>query len=221
MKEQYDNFFEKFLLAFAGPEWQSDLEQAKQEFYGSLGTEGDDMHGFESQSDLFFCWFLLTRPLEASKKTPLEMMVSGEAPVNLSDEESQYLAGLLKHEKSIYEVSKIKDQHVFLKDLFSGEKRKLICFDSLVGFEKGQYLSTWIWPLENQFYFVKGLCFHPDEPKKFIRKEISVFRKAKGKEKGPEFDDFFLAFIRMKLKADKYHHIRPRDIYTFSDKVKL
>ncbi len=221
MKEQYDAFFERLLLTFVGADWQNDLEQGKQEFYGSLGSGGEDLSGYERQVDLFFSWFLFTRLLESSKETPLEYVLSHPNTLPVNEQEERFLLGLAKHEKSIYEIQKIKDQQVFLKDLMNGEKRKVLCYESLVGFEKGQFLSTWIWAHEDQHYLIKGLCFHPDDSKAFLRKEIKKLRKASEKQKNSDFDDFFLATLRMKLKADKYHHIRPEDIYTLAEKVKL
>lgn len=214
MKTKYETFFERFLLAFVGPQWEKELEQAQQEFYGSLGAGGDELSGYEHQADLFFCWFLLNRPLGDQQMTPLESVLKGKVELPREGEEEAYLQGLAKYQQSLYEVLKVKDQQISLKDLVSGEKFKVTSFDSLVGFEKGLILSSWIWPLKDEeFFFVKGLCFHPKESKTFLRKELKKLLKTHGKGKGAEFQDFFLSTLRMKLKIDKYPHVRPQDIY--------
>ncbi len=212
----YDPLIETLISHFTGPEYQSELLEAKREFFEDAGIVDEDGAQFETRMSQFLDWYLFTR--EQSKfHIPPVKLTQAQKLVSLSDLESDYLDQLVKAKHSIFEFIKVRGDDVYVRDLFADKKLVLRHSYVAVGFNPEELFDARIIPLDNSFVFTKGFCFHPTEAKKFILKEVKKIRHLDQ----AQHEALMLRLMKMRYKLEQYRHIRLEYIYTNEPRLKL
>lgn len=216
MSTKFEPQLEKLMTYFASEPHKSEVIAGKTSFFAKLGLGADDPDGYEPRMDLFFDWFLFTRPMSVNGLTPVQSVLMAK-DFEINGDEKRTFENLTRTEHSLYEVLKIRDREVQLKDLFSGEKRIIIDSTFSAGFQPGQIFDGRLIPTGDGYWFCKGFCFHPAEVKTFILKEIRKIDETNIEER----EDLMLRLMQMKFKVEKYRHLKLNEVYSNTTRVKF
>ncbi len=213
------DLIQKVLNHFAGPLFKEDIKKAKAEFFDNSGVLEEHTQLFEVRMQQFFDWYFFTRPLSGFGQTPLHSVFLTRE-LRLPESENQIVEQLRKHRHGIFEFIKMKSDELMIRDLFSGEKLKVKKSFWSDGFDSQEFFEARLIPTaaaKGDFFFTRGLCFHPKEGKKFILEEI------KRHKKNPDLnhEDFFLRLLKMRYKFERYRHVKIEMIYSSENKLGL
>ena len=206
----FEEVLDRLLTLYTSDEYASEIVQAKVEFFErSIPSVDDDTAQFNLRMSQFLDWYLFTRKLTGPALTPIEFALQ-DRKFPKRDSDTEHFKSLLNATHSVFEFIKMKDNDIYIKDLFTGDKIVMKNSDVNAGFNKDDLFSVRIIPHGDTFVFAKGFCFHPPEARKYISKEIKTNKKAPQEEK----EKLLLKLLRMKNKVDQYKHILPKYIYT-------
>lgn len=206
----FEEVLDRLLTLYTSDEYADEILKAKVEFFErSIPSVDDDTAQFNLRMSQFLDWYLFTRKLSGPALTPIEFALQDKS-FPKRDSDTEHFKSLLNASHSVFEFIKIKDNDIYVKDLFTGDKVVMKNSDVNAGFNKDDLFSVRIIPHGDTFVFAKGFCFHPLEVRKYILKEIKANKKAPQEEK----EKLLLKLLRMKNKVDQYKHILPKYIYT-------
>lgn len=206
----FEEVLDRLLTLYTSDEYAEEILNAKIEFFErSMPNVDDDTAQFNLRMAQFLDWYLFTRKLSGPALTPVEYALQ-DRKFPKRDSDTEHFKSLLNANHSIFEYSKSKDNDIYIKDLFSGDKIVMKNSDVNAGFNKDDVFSVRIIPHQGSYVFARGFCFHPEEARKYIGKEIKLHKKASVEEK----EKLLLKLLRMKNKVDQYKHILPKFIYT-------
>lgn len=203
------------LTAFASQdEFKEELLKARAEYFSRTGEVYEDDPSFELRMASFLDWYLLDRPLGLMGKTPAQLFLEQSNDVPEKDRELRRALTQTRH--SLWEVRKIGKELVRLRDVFTGEDVDVYERRQPAGLKKGDLIEARLIPVEGRFLFSSAFCFHPEDAKKPVAKELKRLKKQE-----PDFSkrDFIWSLSRMRLKLDRYRNIAVRDIYAFDRKT--
>lgn len=209
----YEPLIEKILQHFAGPEFKSELTQAKANFFdGPLDEENSE--SFDLRMSQFYDWYFFTRKLSGYGQTPLDVCHLVRE-LRFTDEENQMIVNLKNHRHSLFEFIKLKDRDVYLKDLLKNEKVVVKHSDLVSGFNEEEIFEVRLIAYKDSYVFTKGFCFHPSDARKFILSEIKLHRK------DPDLPPaaMMLKLIKMRFRFERYKHVKPEMIYSHESKI--
>jgi len=210
----YFSLMDKILNHFAGPDFQEEVRLAKSDFFDNAGILDERSEQFELRMSQFFDWYFFTRELRGFSQTPLES-VHMARPLRFTDEEQQAIDAMKNHRHSLFEFQKIKGNDIYLKDLLRGDKIVVKECPWTFGFDSDELFEARLVPQRDNWYFMKGFCFHPREAKKFILSEVKSHKK--DPDLNPE--DMMLRLIKMRYKFERYRHVKIDLIYSSESKV--
>lgn len=213
---ELQTLIEKILSHFAGEKFKDELIAAKKFFFESSGVLDEHTDSFEVRMSQFYDWYFFSRDLSGYGRTPLEVCQETRE-LRFTEDELKLIEILKNHKHSLFELIKIKNGDIYIKDLFNDQKivvKKSSCF---FGFEPDEIFEVRLFPYEENFIFSKGFCFHPPTAKKFIQSEIKKHKK------DPDLDPEVLMFrlLRMRYKYDQYKHVAPEMIYSDQNLLKI
>jgi hypothetical protein len=207
---------DKILSYFAGPDFQEEVRLAKSEFFDNAGSLDEKSDQFELRMSQFFDWYFFTRELRGFSQTPLDS-VHMARPLRFDPEEQILNEAMKNHRHSLFEFVKIKGSAIVIKDLLRNEKLTVTDCPWTFDFDSDELFEARLIPLENNWLFTKGFCFHPREAKKYILSEVKRHRK------DPDLDpeEMMLKLIKMRYKFERYRHVKISMIYSSESKVGL
>jgi hypothetical protein len=210
----YEKLIEKVLRYFAGETMTEELAAAKKHFFGNVSLLEDNSDQFEMRMAQFYDWYFFTRPLNSYGQTPLQSCFLVRE-LRFTDQEKHLIEALKQNIHGLFQFIKIKDQDVYIKNIFTGQKLIVKKSPWIYGFEPEQYFEARLIPLGETYIFTRGFCFHPQSASKYILDEIKAHKK------DPDMipDDFMLKLIKMRYKFDQYKHLQPDLIYSNDSKV--
>ena len=214
--EQFQNSLQKLIGHYTSAEFHEELAMAKKEFFDNTGTLDENKPHYNLRMHQFYEWYFLTRQLHSYMKTPLDVCFL-HRELRLTAEDEQAIHILKQHKHSLFEYLKAKGEQIHLKNLFSNEKVVVNHTDLIFGFEEKEYFEARLVKLNDQFYFLKSFCFHPESAQKFILTEV------KKHQNNPDLnpDDFILRLNKMRYKFEQYKHVKPEMIYTNDNRLGL
>lgn len=183
------------------------VEKAKNKFVQLTGPFDEEHEYFEAKLDDFRSWFLFF--YGQKKFENLGLIKNDRRNIDVYD----YLTtGTF----SLFVVVKIKDDHIFVKDLLS--KIKYQVKDSVLGImlRKGDFIQTSLYYSgQNLYEFGLSVIIHPEESGSYILKKIKTLKK----KADLSFEQVYESLIAMRYQFFKYKQLEVRQIYT--DKSKL
>lgn len=210
-----EEMIDKLVVYFTQSPFDREVAGAKNQFFDQAGV-GDDTNQFELRMSQFLDWYIFSRDLSNLQVTPVEWIL--ESPPEWVDEGFlNFCQCLVNIRHSLFEFVKIRGRDVYIRDLFSG--KKLILKDSpvTVGFSHEEIFEARLIPFEDNYFFTKGFCFHPQEAKKFILKEIKKVKQLDTSE----HEALMMKLLKMRYKHEQYAHIRIDYIYTNDPKLRI
>jgi hypothetical protein len=193
VKNEVFKFFEK--------KFPEDLEFARTEFVRLTGPFDEEHEYFESKLDDFRNWFLFFYGRKKFKK--LES-------VKDFPEVSKYYEYLTSGNFSIFYVSSVNKDLIYLKDLFIGKNYVVKDAVSALSLSKNDIIQTSLYYKgKNIFEFGLSLIVHPPDSFSYIKKKIKEI-DASGKE------EFFEKLMSMRYQFFKYKQLKVKQIYSDS-----
>jgi len=213
------SFKESFeaLYAYFVESEKKELEQAREEFINLTGQFDDEHENFNSKMDDFRTWFVFLYKFEEENFYMLNKVKNHESFKDL-------YVPLVNGTFSIFQIEKIKDDCLFLKDLIF--KKKFEVVDSLhaLSHEEGDYIQSSVFQTDkSNFTLGLSVISHPAKVKSFIYKKIKKIIKANKKNKDNLVNDAVLImeeFMVMRYQLFKYKQVSFDKIYSDSSLIK-
>ena len=213
---EYEILMEKILAYFAGEDFKDELAKSKKFFFESTVPNEENPELFDQRMSQFFDWYFFTRELAGYGQPPIEVC-EDVRDLRYSPGEKNLIAQMKNHRHSLFQFIKLKDEDIYLKDLFRNEKVIVKKSKQIFGFDSEEIFEARLIPAGGSFVFTRGFCFHPQSAQKFILGEIKKHKK--NPDLNPE--DFMLRLIKMRYKFEQYKHVKPEMIYSIDSKVGL
>ena len=207
---------ESIVKYFTGPQYLPELQQAKKEFFEKAGIIDEESQSYEPRMAQFLDWYIFSRDLSEFNIPPIELATQREM-VEFPDYDAKMIENMSNATHSLFEFIKVKGRDVYIRDLFT--KKKVVLKDSgvSIGFNPDEIFDARVIPVEDNFIFAKGFCFHPPGAKKFILKEI---KKVRHLEKS-HHESLMFRLVKMRYKLEQYKHIKMEFIYTNDQSLKI
>ncbi len=127
---------------------------------------------------------------------------------------------LARNVHGLFEVRKIKDSRVRLRDVFTGAEHDVTERRQVAGLEKGDLLEARLLPFGEELFFSGAFLYHPREARKTILAEVKRLRKAAPRGEAPDTGAFLARISRMAMKLERYRNVRLESIYDFSSEAR-
>ena len=181
--------------------------KAKEEFYWKNGKVFHDDIFFHNRMVYFVDSFIFKRPLETSNsefsnKTPFQAYCA-------SKELDKKI--LVYSQLSVYQLLRIKEKEVVIRDLFSGKKLSVSVPSKpkCSGLQRGDYIQGFVYFSENLAILSRGLILHPTKVGRIIKSKVKEISKS------DEYEHLrtLALFARQQLKHLRHKHVDPAIIY--------
>ncbi|MCB9026164.1 MAG: hypothetical protein H6625_07610 [Bdellovibrionaceae bacterium] len=216
----YDELIDDIMLHFSKEKYAEEVKEAKNEFHRSVGIFDEESIDLESKINLFMDWYIFHRILKSEQVPPIKLISRGEE-YKVQKGNEVLIKNMCASRYSLFEFSKVKDEDVYVKDLFSNYNIVLKKSPFILGFSKNEIFSARLFPYEDSFVFSKAFCIHPEQATKYILKEVKKINKINIDESISARQDLIYKLLRMRYKIDQYKHIKLKDIYTSDPKLRI
>lgn len=216
----YESLVEKLMTHFSGPTYQDEVSEAKSIFFDRAGILDETSGDFEMKMAQFVDWFLFSREMKATGKTPVQMALAmDQGPLN--HEEKVFGENLTKTVHSLFEFLKVKGEDVYVRDVFSASKHVIKKSPITMGFNKDELFEARLIPLADSFEFSNAFCFHPPQVTKIILKEVKKVKKMSGDTRSQAQEALLVKLFKLRYKFEQYKHVDVRDIYSPDSKLRI
>lgn len=186
-----------------------DLVRARDDFFQMTGKLNQSDPSFNNRMNAFLLWFIFDFRSSLDLKTPFELYC--EAVRSLQPEVNQdSVCAYKNHTHSLFEFKKMQKEDAIVRDLFSGEKLRIVDPDFLIGSPSGTIFETRVFNLDGQYRFSNYFIQHPAEMKKPIKKRCKQIRKC-----GETVKPFIAMLHSYHTKWERYRNINIKSIYHF------
>jgi hypothetical protein len=204
------------LLSWATSEPRKDeLLAARREHFGRYGEPHEEDRTYEVRLNGMLDFYLYDFRPPGGTATTIGRFLEAEGP-NLAPPELAAYEDLARNVHGLFEVRKIAEGTVRLRDVFSGGDHDVTERRQVAGLEKGDVLEARLLPFEGNLYFSGAFLYHPREARKPIFAEVKRLRKAAGKGGTPDVPAFLALLSRMAMKLERYRNVRLESIYQFA-----
>lgn len=210
----YHAHIERLNHFVAAPELGAEVVAAKSHYFKRTGEVFEDDEAFEQRMALFFEWFLFDRQLgsqsgtEVAGMTPVQLFIE-KYDAELTAEERVAFRNLAYSEHSLFQVMAMKPETIVVRHLFN--ERSLNVFERRkpVGMETGDIIEArLIMSPDDRLMFSPAFCFHPREVRAQILKMVRQHQRS-----GDDHESFIFKLSYLRLKLDRYKHVRAHDLY--------
>jgi hypothetical protein len=182
------------------------LINAKEEFYQLMGKVFPDDDFFNRRMSYFVDYFIFNRPVPHHKdltETPFQMY---RAQNSLSEGDIQSAT------HSLFNVSRVSDQGLVIRDLIAGEKYRIArgAQSSFEGITKKDLFQGFLYDLGTTKLLSRGLIFHPPASHALIRKEL----KSELKKDSFAVEPLLSRFAKQQLRHLRHLHVNPKVFYS-------
>jgi hypothetical protein len=203
--------------ATAAPRDQ-DLLRAKKEHFERYGEPHEEDRSYEVRLNGMLDHYLYDFRASGGGTT-LERFLEAEAPT-LAPEELAEFRALAENAHGLFEVRKISEGKVRLRDVFSGKDHDVTERRHVVGLAKDDLIEARLLPHAGTLFFSGAFLYHPREARKAVLAEVKRIRKATPKGASIDVKSFLARLSRMALKMERYRNVRLESIYDFSPEAR-
>ncbi len=202
------------LLSWATAEpRKEDLLAARREHFERHGEPHEEDRSYEVRVNAMLDHYLYDYRPPGGRGGTLERFLATEGSA-LSPEEVLAYRELAGNLHGLFEVRKIADAQVRLRDVFSGEDHDVTERRQVAGLEKGDLLEARLLPFDGALYFSGAFLYHPREARKAILAEVKRLRKG-ARDAPPDVKAFLATLSQMAIKLERYRNVRLESIYDF------
>lgn len=206
---------ERLLSWATSDERKPDLLAARGEHFGRYGEPHEEDRSYEIRVNGMLDFYLYDFRPAGGAGTTLERFIEAEAS-SLSPEELRAYRDLGASVHGLFEVRRIAEGQVRLRDVFSGTDHDVTERRQVAGLAKGDLLEARLLPFEGALFFSGAFLYHPREARKQILAEVKRLKKAAGRGGTPDVKAFLATLAQMALKLERYRNVRLESIYDFS-----
>jgi len=212
----YEACIDKLTVYFSSSKYQKEVVKAKEQFFGDIGINERDTGDFERNLNLFFDWYLFTRPLQGTLLTPAKMALNLDG-FEITPEERPFFEALSMARYGLFEYQKSRGNDHYAKNVMTGEK--IVVKNSKVNMltPRGSIFSTHFIKDNNTNYFTNGMICHPLETKKFILQQAKQSQSTGYDEQS----QMIIHLIKMYFKLERYPHVDHQQIYSLNSAVRF
>jgi hypothetical protein len=204
------------LLSWATAEPRKDeLLAAKRQHFERHGEPHEEDRSYEVRLNAMLDHYLYDFRPAGGTGTTLERFLEAEGSA-LSPPELAAFRDLGQTLHALYEVRKIGDGRIRLRDVFTGKDLDVTERRNVAGLDKGDLLEARLLPFGGELFFSGAFLYHPREVRKPILAEVKRLKKEAGKGGTPDVPAFLGQLARMALKLERYRNVRLESIYDFS-----
>ena len=204
------------LLAWSTAEPRKDqLLEARRAHFSAYGEPHEEDRSYESRINGMLDSYLYDYRPGGTGPTTLEQFLEAEGPALTAEDRAAY-ADLAQTVHALFEVRRITDGKIRVRDVFTGKDFDVTERRQLVGLEKGDVLEARLLPFEGNLYFSGAFLYHPRESRRPILAEVKRRKKAAGKGGTPDVAGLLALLSRMAFKLERYRNVRLESIYDFS-----
>ncbi len=195
--------------------------EARRQHFGGYGEPHEEDRTYEARLNGMLDYYLYDhRPAEGAPTTIEEFLASEGAALEAA--ELAAYRDLARNVHALFEVRKLLDGKVRLRDLFTGKDHEVTERRQLVGLEKGDLLEARLLPLRRHALLLGRLPLPPAGGTPPILAEVKRRKKAAGKGGTADVKELLALLSRMAFKQERYRNVRLESIYDFSpDGLKL
>ena len=165
----------RILDDLANKEYRDEVKKARDEFFFLLKDLREDDAAYERLTACFLNWYVFDRGMDSGQGTPVQIFAE---TASVSNEEKTSLAAMAANIHSLFEVVRIDEQALLLKDLFSSETIRVTERRSLAGLDGGDILEARLLPMAGGLVFSTGaFVLHPRAAAHIIRKIVKKSRQ--------------------------------------------
>ncbi len=203
------------LLAWATAEpRKAYLLDAKREHFERYGEPHEEDRSYEVRLNAMLDYYLYDYRPDGGGTT-IQRFVDADGG-SLSPEEAAALRALCASVHGLFEVRRIRDARVRLRDLFLGKDHDVTERRQVAGLEKGDLLEARLLPFGSELFFSGAFVYHPREARKAILAEVKRIRKGTPRGAAPDLAPFLAQLARMAMKLERYRNVRLESIYDFT-----
>ena len=204
------------LLSWATAEpRKDDLLSAKRDHFATHGEPHEEDRSFDTRVNGMLDFYLYDFRPAGGTGTTVERFLEAEGP-GLSADEMSAFRDLARGIHGLFEVRKIGDARIRLRDVFSGTDHDVTERRNVAGLDKGDLLEARLLPFGGELFFSGAFVYHPREVRKEILAEVKRRKKEAGKGGAPDVAAFLAQLARMAIKLERYRNVRLESIYDFS-----
>jgi hypothetical protein len=204
------------LLSWATAEpRKADLLSARDEHYARYGEPREDELSFEPRVNGMLDHYLYDYRPNGQKTSTLENFIAANGAEMPASDLAAFRA-LTGNVHGLFEVRKIQEGLVVLRDVFADRDHPVVERRQLAGLAKGDLLEARLLPWGDELRFSGAHIYHPTEARKRILAEVKRLRKEAGRKGSPDVKGFLALLSRMAFKFERYRNVRLESIYDFS-----
>lgn len=211
----YTELIEQLMSEFAAKDFAEEVLEAKREFFDRAGILDELATDYEMKMSQFVDWYLFIRPLKNKGMTPIDVAVTREGAT------SEALTNLKNSIHSLFEFIKVKNEDVYVRDVFSGEKYIIKKSPITLGFNRDELFQARLIPTGDSFQFSNAFCFHPAAVAKIMLKEVKKVRRLDVAERPKAKEELLVRWFKLRYKHEQYKHVDVRDVYSPDSKLRI
>jgi hypothetical protein len=194
---------------------KEELLAAKREHFARYGEPHEEDRSYEARVNGMLDHYLYEYRPSGGTGTTLERFVEAEGP-SLSPEELAAFRDLGAGIHGLFEVRKIRDGQIRLRDVFTGKDLDVTERRNVAGLDKGDLFEARLLPYGGELFFSGAFLYHPREVRKEILAEVKRLKKEAGRGGSPDVPGFLGVLARMAMKLERYRNVKLESIYDFS-----
>jgi hypothetical protein len=204
------------LLSWATAEARKeDLLAARREHFERYGEPHEEDRSYEARINGMLDHYLYDFSPPGGGGTTLARFVEAERAALAAEELAAY-GDLAAGVHGLFEIRRIRDVQVRLRDVFTGEDHDVTERRSVAGLEKGDLLEARLLPFQGELFFSGAFLHHPREARRAVLAEVKRLTREAGKGAPPDVKAFLGLLSRMAMKLERYRNVRLESIYDFS-----
>lgn len=174
----FDPYFERIAAWATTERFAAEVSAARQAFFDGTGRVHEDDRSFETRMSAFSEWYLFDRALgdDPLGRPPARVFLD-EQGAALGDEERPIFEDLTRTRAGLFEIRKVKDAVVVVRDLLEEEDLPVDERRRLPGLGKGDLVQARLVPYAGMTLFGRTFVFHPREARRLVLKAVKQRRK--------------------------------------------
>jgi hypothetical protein len=216
----FEPYVEKIIQFYTSPNYREDVTEAKNQFQEVAGSFDESSADFEAKMAQFTDWYVFSRRLKRQGEAPIEFCLD-DSKFPMKQEERPLYFSLRNSRHSLFEFERVKNDDVYIRDLFTDFQYVIRNSRYSVGFHHEELFEARLIPHENEFMFSGSFCLHPAQVSKFIEREIRKVNTKPEAEHVKAREELIARLFKMKHKHEQYRHLAIREVYSNDSKLRI
>jgi hypothetical protein len=210
---------ERLLSWATGPAREHELLRAKKEHFERYGEPHEEDRSYEVRVNGMLDHYVYDHRPAGGPGTTLERFIEAEA-ASLAPEDLAAYRALAQNVHGLFEVRKIKEGSVRLRDVFTGKDHDVTERRHVAGLGKEDLLEARLLPFGGALFFSGAFLYHAREARKAVLAEVKRMKKEAPGGTDLDVKAFLARLSRMAMKMERYRNVRLESIYDFSPEAR-